>query len=47
MKHFVVITADKYKGPKAKGFNQNIDTVLDECLKNECLGMEAFMDIIM
>ena len=46
VKHFIQLAGEKYKAPKQKGFNSNVDQVFDDILESSCIGREALFDIL-
>ena len=47
LRHFLLTTCEKYKAPKQKGYNQNIDNVLDEIVKSDCFTPESFIELLL
>ena len=35
-----MVVGEKYKGPKQKGFNQTIDNVYTQIMKNSCMNQD-------
>ncbi|KAL4461891.1 hypothetical protein ABPG72_003911 [Tetrahymena utriculariae] len=47
LKHFLLLILDKFRGPKARQYNQIVWQALDDCYFNQCCSNEQLIDILL
>ncbi|EAR85442.2 hypothetical protein TTHERM_00441910 (macronuclear) [Tetrahymena thermophila SB210] len=47
LKHFLLLILDKFRGPKARQYNQIVWQALDDCYFNQCCTNEQLIDILL